>query len=206
MCNRKRIASVFVAVLGVLTCTASARAQNGGNVLPSSANPKGYSLAEMAVDTAVYNTGITTGNPATPPPPDVPFEILVADTTVAPGTMIYLPVFYADDSGGAPPGFPADITDQEADADYLDSYALATYGVTSFIVQVDGKTTVLDDSYISGVTTAPLLDGTPPGTHYIISAAFLTPLKPGTHTVAIGGIVGGVPVAFVSYQVTVARP
>jgi hypothetical protein len=157
----------------------------------------------MAVLTAVYNSGITSGNPLTPPPPNVPFAILVADTTVRPGTMIYLPIFFLDDSGGAHPGFPADITDQEADADYLDSQVFDMFDVTAFIVQVDGHTTILDDDYVSGVTTPPLLDGTPPGTRYIISAAFLTPLTPGTHTVAIGGIIDGVPVVFLSYNVTV---
>jgi hypothetical protein len=193
---------VLVAVLSVLTGTAAAMT-GSGNVLPASATPKGYSLSDMAVETAVYNSGITTGNPLTPPPPDVPFEILVGDTTVKPGTMVYLPIFYWDDSGGASPGFPTDITDQAADVAFLDNTVLDLYGVTAFIVQVDGQTTILDDDYISGVTTAPLLDATPGGTHYIISAAFLTPLTPGVHTVGIGGIVDGVPVVFVSYNVTV---
>jgi hypothetical protein len=50
-----------------------------------------------------------------------------------------------------------------------------------------------------------LLDGTPAG-QYIVSAAFLAPLKPGKHTVGIGGIINGDPVVFVSYEVTVLRP
>jgi hypothetical protein len=190
-----------MAVLGVLALTAAVLAE--GDVLPASARPGGYSLADIAVATAVYNTGITTGNPLTPPPPDVPFQVLVGDATVKPGTMIYLPIFYWDDSGGAPPGFPTDISDQEEDADFLDSIALGLFGVEAFIVQVDGQTTILDDGYVTGTTTAPLLDGTPAGTHYIVSAAFLTPLPRGKHTVAIGGIVGGQPVTFVSYNVTV---
>jgi hypothetical protein len=117
--------------------------------------------------------------------------------------MIYLPIFFEDDSGGAPPGFPTDITDQKADAAFLNNAALTGFGVSAFIVQVDGKTTVMTDAYISGVTTAPLLDGTPPGTHYIISAAFLTPLTPGQHVVSIGGIIDGESVAFITYHVTV---
>jgi hypothetical protein len=68
-----KAARVCVALLGVLACAGSALA-GGGNVLPASAKPKGYSLSEMAVATAVYSSGITSGNPATPPPPDVPFE------------------------------------------------------------------------------------------------------------------------------------
>jgi hypothetical protein len=202
MWSRNQTGNAILAVLIMLAYTAYAPA-DGGKVLPASATAKGYSLSDMAALTAVYNTGITTGNPATPPPPAVPFAIVAADTKLKSGTMIYLPIFYLTDSGGAAPGFPTDITDQEADADYLDSQAFDQFGVTAFIVQVDGKTTVLDDDYISGVTTPPLLDATPAGTHYIISAAFLTPLTPGKHTVAIGGIVGGAPVAFVSYNVTV---
>jgi hypothetical protein len=206
MFNRHRTVQVFVATLGVLVCTGSALA-GGGNVLPSSAKPKGYSLSDIAVDTAVYNTGSASGNPETPPPPDVPFEILVpsvASYTVKPGTMLYLPVFFADDTDSLYPGFPADITDQAANAAYLNSFVFAAYDVTSFIVQVDGETTVLDDGFICGVTTAPLLDGTPGGTHYIVCAAFLTPLAPGEHTVSIGGIIDGSPVAFISYNVTVS--
>jgi hypothetical protein len=207
MFNRHRTVRVFVAILGVLTCTGSVLG-GGGNVLSSSAHPKGYSLSEIAVDTAVYNTGSSSGNPDTPPPPDVPFEILVPSSgsyTVKPGTMLYLPVFFADDTDLLYPGFPADITDHAADAAYLDSYVFANYNVTSFIVQVDGETTVLDDHFIRGVTTAPLLDGTPGGTHYIVCAAFLTPLSPGEHTVSIGGIIDGSPVTFISYNVTVSH-
>jgi hypothetical protein len=198
MCNRDRSVKVFTAVLGVLICAASALA-GGGNVLPASATPKGYSLLDIAAATAVYNTGGET-------PPDVPFQILVpdiSDYTVSPGTMLYLPIFSADDSGGAPDGFPKDITDQDADADFLNNLVFDDFGVEAFIVQVDGQTTILDDDYVSGTPTAPLSDGTPAGTNYIVSAAFLTPLTPGNHTVGIGGIIGGQPVVFVSYDVTV---
>jgi hypothetical protein len=202
MGNRDRTVKVLVAVLGVFTCTAYAQT-GGGNVLPSTATPKGYSLKQMAAATAVYNTGFEAGSPLTPPPPDVPFHILVENATVKSGTMLYLPIFYADDSAGAPPGFPADINDQEACADCIDDLVLDDFGVEAFIVQVDGQTTVLDDGYISGTTTAPLLDGTPAGTNYIVSAAFLTPLTPGSHTVSFGGIIDGEPVVFVSMTVTV---
>ena len=203
MWTRDRILKVLLAVLGVLTCTAPALA-GGGNVLPPSATPRAYSLSEIAVATAVYNTGVNVG--LSPSPPNVPFEVLVPDTlhvTVKPGTMLYLPIFFSDDSDTVAPGFPADIADQQAAADFLNSYVLMNFGVTDFIVQVDGQTTILDDDYIVGVTTAPLPDGPPAGTHYIVSAAFLTPLTPGTHTVGLGGIIGGEPVVFVSYNVTV---
>jgi len=202
MLNRTLFLKSLLAVLSVLACTTTARA-GGGNVLPAQADPRGYSLSGIAVATAVFNTGQMTGNPATPPPPNVPFHVLVDDATVKPGTMLYLPIFVADDSGGAPAGFPANIADQDADADYLDDLVLNGFGVEAFIVQVDGDTTVLDDDYITGTTTAPLLDGTPGGTHYIVSAAFLTPLTPGKHTVAIGGLIGGKPVAFITMHVNV---
>ena len=110
-----------------------------GDVLPADASPNGYSLKRVAKATAVYNTGQMTSNPATPPPPDVPFHILVADTTVRRGTLFYLPVFVADDSGGTPAGFPTDIHDQHADAAYLNGVLLSSYDVTDLIVQVDGR-------------------------------------------------------------------
>jgi hypothetical protein len=143
------------------------------------------------------------GNPLTPPPPDVPFQILEGDATVKPGTTLYLPIFFADDSGGVPPGFPTNINDQQACANYLDDLVLNDFDVGAFIVQVDGQTTILSDGYITGTQTAPLLDGTPAGTNYIVCAAFLTPLTPGTHTVAFGGLIDGEPVVFVSMTVTV---
>ena len=178
MCNRDRTLKVFVAVLGVFTCTASALA-GGGNVLPASAHPKGYSLSDIAVATAAYNIDFMSATP-----PNVPFEILVGDTKVKSGTMIYLPIFFADDSPPVDPNFPSKIGDQTADADYL--YSLA--GVDAFIVQVDDQITILGDDYVTGVKVAPLSDK---ATQYIVSAAFLTPLTPGKHTVGIGGVVDG---------------
>lgn len=142
------------------------------------------------------------GNPNTPLAIKVPFHILVADATLKPDTTLYLPIFVVDDSGTPDPAFPSNINDHEDDADYLDAYVFAGFGVEAFIVQVDGKTTVLDDDDIVGTKTAPLLDGPPAGTHYIVSAAFLTPLTPGNHVVSIGGVIKGKPVVFLRYAVT----
>lgn len=178
----------------------------GGNVLPAVQDVDGYSLATAAQATAVYNTGIQAGNPATPPPPSLPFDVIVGDAVEQPNTYIYLPVFVEDNSGPPvppAPNFPSDITNQVADAAYLDNFLLTNYGVSSLLVQVDGQNTVLDDSYITGVTTAPLLDGTPGGNEYISSSAFLSPLSVGDHTVSIGGLIGGSPAIFLSYDVTV---
>ena len=184
-----RTGKIFLAILGVLTCTASALAGNG-KVLPPWATPWGYSLWDMAVLTAVYNTGEADG--LTEPLPRVPFHVLVADATLKPDTMLYLPVFYADDSGSpTTPPFPKDLSNQEEDSNYLLDMADEDTGadIESFFVQVDSNTpTNLDDEYVVGVRTALLPDGTPAGHHYIVSAAFITPLKPGKHTVGIGGI------------------
>jgi hypothetical protein len=190
MWTRDRIVKVLVAVLGVFTCTASALA-GGGAVLPSAATPNGYSLSDMAAITAAYNVGGGT-------PPNVPFQVLTVDggsTTVNSSTTLYVPVFFADNAPPPTiPPFPTNVTDQNADAIYLNNLA----GVDNFLVQVDGHTTNLDNGYISGVTTAPLADG---ATGYIVSAAFLAPLTPGEHTVGLGGVIDGNPHVFVSETV-----
>jgi hypothetical protein len=189
MCTPDRIVKVFVAVVGVLTCTASLA--QGGNVLPANATPNGYSLLDMASATAAYNIG-----PGTPP--NVPFHLLPGSTTVDSSTTLYLSVFYTDDAPPLPiTPFPTDITDQHADALYLDSVALALFNVTGFFVQVDGQTTPLTDDYTRGVAV-PLPDG---GSNYIVSATFLSPLGLGQHTVGLGGYINGQPQVFVSQAV-----
>ena len=188
-----------MACLGLLVACAPALA-GGGHVMPSQAKPDGYSLTDAAAATAVYNTG-----PRNTAPPALPFFTLVNDATVNPGTRLYVPVYFADDSAIPVPPFPTNVNDQKADAAYLMGLIGSQYGVTAFIIVVDGQVTVLDDSYIRGTTTAPLQDGPPAGTHYIVSGAFLTPLTPGKHTIGIGGVIGGQPVTFVSYNVTVGH-
>ena len=122
-----------------------------------------------------------------------------------PGTTLYVPIFHLDDSGEDAGKLPADVTDQQAAADYLMDFVKDAFDVDAFIIVVDGKVTVLDDSNIHGLNTAPLLDGPPAGTKYIVAGAFLTPLTPGTHTVSIGGIIDGEPVEFVTNTVTVTH-
>ena len=187
------------AVAGLLA--APALAGGGGGVDPANARPEGYSLSDMAKITAVYNTGIFAGSPDTPDAPDVPFEIVEGDATIDAGTPLYLPIFFADNSAPADPAFPASINNQKADAAYLDNFIFNSYGVTAFVVEVDGKVTVLNDNYITGVNTPKLLDGN--GNHYISIAAFIDPLAPGIHTVGFGGIINGNPVIFGSSQITV---
>jgi len=200
MRNGDRMLKVLMAAVGVLTCTAPALA-GGGKVLPADATPKGYCLRDMAVETAAYNED------SSEPLPDVPFEVLVGgidEYTVRRGTALYVPIFYSDNAPPLPTQipFPTKIRDQDDDADYLDSVAAELYGVTAFFVQVDDETTVLCDDHVVGVRTEELPDG---ADRYIVSAAFLTPLSPGEHTVGIGGVIDGEPVVFVSYAVTVEK-
>jgi hypothetical protein len=200
MIRAHRIAVLFCATLTLLTAMA---VSVSAAVLPASATPLGYSLANLAQATAVYNTGIQANNPATPAPPNIPFQVVVNNTTVGLNTYLYLPIFVGDDSAPVDPAFPASITNQATDAAYLDNVVKTGFNVSAFLVQVDGQTTVLDDSYITGVSTPTLLDGTPGGTHYIVSAAVIEPLGLGDHTVSFGGLINGQPQIFGSSVVTV---
>jgi hypothetical protein len=201
---------LFATLVVLLVAACPALAGSGGNVLPANANPKGYSLSDAAATTAVYNTG-----PRDTAQPNWPFFLLADDATVKPGTFLYVPIFFADDSGVVDPApFPTDLNDQDVVGNYIiDSVNAfihahgvpASVEITDLFIEVDGKDTVLDDSYVSGVTTPPLPDGQPAGTHYIVAAAFLTPLTPGKHTVGVGGIINGEPVVFVENAVTVSK-
>ncbi len=167
--------------------------ENGGNVLPPKAQPKGYSLSDMAKATAAFNV--------TNPRPDVfpevvngkPFQglfITPANTTntfnVKRGTMLYVPVSAIDDSPTIVGTFPK-VGDQKALEFYI--YNHSQLGTQYINITVDGKVTSLDDKYVVEVKVPPLPDGN--GTQYITAAAFLTPLKRGTHTVEISTLEDG---------------
>ncbi len=169
-----------------------AKADGGGNVMPASARPLGYSLTEIAADTALFNTGPRTADTV----PDVPFQLLYVPFnsplptqntfTVTQGTHFYVPVFFADDSPPVIGDFPGDVSDRQADADYLlDADEIGA----SLEIEVDGKVTDLGAPYVVGTTTDPLQDGG--GTHYVGTGVFLTPMSRGTHTVTVRGIIAG---------------
>ena len=198
-----RVTIASTLFFGMLTAAVPAFADGTANILPSSATPLGYSLSDLATATAVYNTGTSSGNPATPPPPSIPFTVLESDAAITPGTYLYLPIFFADDSAPADPAFPADVSNHAAVAAYLDNLVLTGFNVSAFFAQIDGQKLTLDDSYIVGVTTPSLLDGTPAGTHYITIAVAVSPLSPGSHSVGFGGIIAGQPVVFGSDSITV---
>src|SRR3954451_12655348 len=128
MCRKNGMSFSFrigmaVAVLGLAAAAVPAVA-GGGNVLPSNAKPKGYSLKDAAAATAVFDTG-----PHDATPPKLPFYTLVNDATVKPGTTLYVPLFPLDDSGEDAGKLPADITDQQADADYLMDFVKDAFDV-----------------------------------------------------------------------------
>jgi len=174
----------------------------GGNVLPAAALSHGLSLTDMAGLTALFTTS---GNDLSQYP-QTPFQILFVDPktetfslvqgglvltgtnqfTVAAGTPFYVPVAFVDDS---PPILGTFPTNPSAVANYV--FAQDQVGMTNLQIIVDGQVTPIGSAYAAGpVQTPPLLDGG--GTHIITVGAFLTPLSPGTHTVAIAGEFSGV--------------
>jgi hypothetical protein len=173
---------------------------NGGGVLPASARPHGYSLADMARATALFTTS---GNdPAQEP--RTPFQILHLPAMfvptfedggvvlrgtntfdVHPGTFLYLPLVSVDDSPTVLGVFPT--TPAGARHYFFDP---ALYGGHDYVATIDGVATPIGPAYLAGpVSTPPLLDGG--GTHIITLAAFIHPLSPGTHTVKFTGEVSG---------------
>ena len=177
-------------------------AAEGGEVLPATAQFHGFSLTDMAAATALFNTS---GNNLSQYP-QTPFQILYVDPTtemptfvngglvltgtnhfsVTAGTPFYVPVAFIDDS---PPILGTFPTDPSKVANYIFSHDQV--GMKNLQIIVDGRVTPIGSAYAAGpVQTPPLLDGG--GTHIITVGAFLTPLSPGTHTVAIAGEFSGV--------------
>jgi hypothetical protein len=184
---------ILAVVLSISLFTSTAFA-GGGNVLPSSATPKGYSLSDMAKATAFFNTG----DHSAATYPETPFQILyyrenppgTPDLTfnVRPGTTLYVPIFLADDSPPILGNFPTNVNNRNDVLTYF--YSLQQLGNIYTRIVVDGTTNSLGSDYVVGVGLVKLADG-PGGTQhprigsYIVSAAFLTPLKKGRHTVEI---------------------
>ena len=92
----------------------------GGNVLPPTDKPKGYSLSDIAKATAFFSTsGPDNRSEATEP--NVPFQVLYDSNVndphntffVGPSTTFYVPIFYSDDSPPITGNFP-DVRDQKA--------------------------------------------------------------------------------------------
>jgi hypothetical protein len=166
---------------------AGASSEGGGNVLPAVAQPKGYSLSRMARMFAPFNVTDHSGVP-----PRTPFQALYTSATnsntfvVSPGTMLYVPILYNDESP-PPIGQIPDVTDRQALLDYF--YSQQHFGTVYTIITVDGQDTALGPDYLVGLYFSPPLPDT--AQSYMTVAAFLTPLKKGTHTVGISGLATG---------------
>ena len=180
-------AVVFLSAVSVAAPPAMA---GGGKVLPATAKPRGYSLADLARDTAAFN--VSNRDPANLP--DIPFQYLFTpvgstsnEFTVGQGTMFYVPLFDITDSPPILGAFPDDLNDRAE----LEAYVFGSeqIGVDLLQIIVDGEVTDLGPEYVVGVTTPPLPDGG--GTHYIAPAAVVGPHTPGTHTVVIHNHVSG---------------
>ena len=158
---------------------------DSGHVLPPEAKPLGYSLTDMAAEVA--NFSISGNDPEYYP--DVPFEILYTrpDRTfrVSPGTYLYIKFFFIDDAEPVFGDWPEDASEA---GDYL--FGPTQIGAHDFEVEVDGVVTSLDDpGYIGGPVPTP---DSPDGSDNLLQVgAFVSPLKKGTHTVTIRGVVDG---------------
>lgn len=187
------ITAITLLLLGSVTSGASAAGAHqaaftpgGGDVLPPTARPHGYSLIEAAAATAYFNTGPRTLETL---PQDFPFQILyiTADNTftVRTGTMFYVPVLYSSDVDAALWPFP-DVTDPVAVTAYY--FDPAQLGAEFMHIIVDGKVNEIGPGYAVGAVTPGLPDG---GNTYTVAAAFLTPLSKGVHYVTIEGLFSG---------------
>ena len=187
--SRRVPIGALVAIMGITTTVAPVLA-GGGNVLPPTARPKGYSLSDIAVATAFFNTGPRTG-----PAPKVPFQLLYESEgrpntfVVRPGTMLYVPIFSVTEP--APGDYP-NVRNRQAVLNYV--FGEEQLGAELLQVEVDGEITTLGPQYVVGVEVEELPDSD--ATQYITGAVFLTPLTKGRHTVQVrelftGAALGG---------------
>ena len=177
----------------------SRAATGGGRVLPPQARLFGYSLADMARETALFTN--TDNDPANYP--DTPFQVLYADPTTFEAsevngclhvtgsnefttsvrTFYYVPTINNSDVPPVHGEFPT--TTAEARAHFFGPDKLAG----QYAIVVDGSATPIGPAYVAGPVAAPLesLGGSEMST----LGVFLTPLRPGTHTVVVRGLLTG---------------
>jgi hypothetical protein len=164
----------------------------GGIVLPARAKVHGHSLAEVARRVAAFNVTDHSGTP-----PELPFQMLYTTATntfeVGKRDFFYVPVWQNDDSYPAVGQYP-NVSDRAAVLNYLNSQD--EFGLVESVIVVDGKEYDLDTDYVAAVKLKhPLTDFLPPATaggkQYMTVAAFLSPMRRGTHTVEIRGLATG---------------
>ena len=205
MNQRTNLALSTMALMYMLSSVAVAQ-NGGGQVMPPSARPHGFSLTEMARLTAPFTT--SSNDPVFYPA--TPFQILYYKTqmcgpplpdtvvctgdnsfSVRPGTMFYVPIFNADDSRPVFGDFPEPPTTSSQVVFYWSDPSQLGF-LKETAITVDGQTTPIPTAYLVGPIMAQLEDGT--GTHIITLGAFLTPLSTGKHTVTIQAKATGNPI------------
>jgi hypothetical protein len=176
--------ALLAVCLAALAFTPGAQAA-GGNVLPPTATPLGWSIDDMGA--AIANFSASGNDPAYYP--DTPFQIIYRHPgngfTVKPGTFFFVKVFYIDDSPPIIGDWPAD---KSAAANYV--FGRTELGAHDLQIEVDGKVFSLDDpGYIGGPVLTP---DSPSGSDHLIQVgAYLTPMSKGTHHVTIRGVLDG---------------
>ena len=152
-------------------------------------------LTDAAELTASFNVGPRTADLY---PANLPFQILYFPTGlnntggvgttfyVKPGTPLYLPVLYNDNSLPIIGDFPP-AGDRSALLYYM--FSQEEFGLVYARISIDGHVTTLGPDYVVEVAfDNPLPDG---ATLYQAVAALLTPLKKGTHTIEISALATG---------------
>ncbi|MBS1830602.1 MAG: hypothetical protein JST93_35205 [Acidobacteria bacterium] len=201
-----------VLLLAIVVLVSMALAEGGGNVMPATAKPHGYSLDDMTLKMALFQTS---GN-APAYYPQTPFQVLYMNFAagppamseiscpapnggtgalfsgansfvVRPGTPFFVPLWSVTDSPPVLPPFPSHAS---LAGHYM--FDVSLVGGRDFEVIVDGQSTKLGERYAGWAMTPasqPLPDG---GGHgIVIVGAFLTPMSVGTHMVTIKGQLAG---------------
>lgn len=210
--NLKKTGLPVAILLAIAIVVSGAFGDGGGNVMPATAKPYGYSLDDMTLKMAWfqtsgnnptyypqtpfqvlymnYTTGGTTQSDISCPAPNGGMGYLFAGTNsfvVRSGTPFFVPLWSVSDSPPVLPPFPS----QPSMAGYY-FFSSQLVGGRDFEVIVDGQSTKLGESYVGWAVTPndqPLLDG---GGHgIVILGVFLTPMSVGTHTVTIKGQLAG---------------
>jgi hypothetical protein len=106
---------------------------------------------------------------------------------VRPGTMLYVPVIFNDNSLPVIGDFPLDPADRAALAYYI--FSQQEFGLVYAKIAVDGQPIALGADYVVEVAfDTALPDG---ATVYQAVAGLVTPLPKGTHTVEISALATG---------------
>lgn len=156
------------------------------NVLPAGDKVLGYSLQDMARATANFN--VSDHGSSSVPVPNTPFQFLYTSAAnpdnefrIMQGRALYVPVVYVDNTPTVLGTFPGSAENHQQLLKYF--YSQLQIGTVVVQITVDGNTKELGGTYLAGVDFAsPLSNG---ATKYITSAAFISPLPPGRHSVSI---------------------